>query len=396
MNKQRKRVINGALCWIFCLTSASVLISCTHEPPASIPDDVKALPNLTIIESDSDGVPELNLVQDLTINAGDYSDIRSLWNVTADDAGNIFWLDNRAHQIHRFGSDGERLSSLGNEGRGPGEFTFLSRIAVSGDRLFALDFVSQTVSKFRISEGTFEGSMALNRERSGERQRVRYNNILADSDSALILFSDMQERFEPDSLRLSRYSSDGLVMSFEFLSLQQSGLLRGRSGSSTFSTGAVFTPSSHVAQKPDGSFIHSYADRALFTIYDAEGEYREAIFLNLDPHPLTRDQIDQAVESSNPMIDLDRAVRNADELPDKWPVWDQFLTDDIGRVWMEVWTDPPAEKEWWILSKEEGMISRVRLEPDVGIRMVKNGFIYATTLSGDFPEIRRYRIEEPG
>jgi len=70
-------------------------------------------------------------------------------NIAADGSGNIYVLDNGNIRIQVFGTNGNFLRTIGQEGEGPGEFQMPSRMAVNaaGD-LAVFDMATQRVTLF--------------------------------------------------------------------------------------------------------------------------------------------------------------------------------------------------------------------------------------------------------
>lgn len=77
--------------------------------------------------------------------------------VTTDSNGNILVADHRGRAIHKYTPDGEYLQSVGGSGRGPGEFSRITEIAIDeNDNLLVLDRFQFKVAKFNMETGDVE------------------------------------------------------------------------------------------------------------------------------------------------------------------------------------------------------------------------------------------------
>lgn len=95
--------------------------------------------------------------------------------VAVTSSGDVYMLHFDEAHIKHFNAEGKLVKTIGRKGKGPGEFTFPIRFALSGERLFILDALTREVSSFDL-EGKF-----LGRYKTGgfevELQRV-YNGWL--------------------------------------------------------------------------------------------------------------------------------------------------------------------------------------------------------------------------
>ena len=77
--------------------------------------------------------------------------------VTTDSQNNIFVGDHRGRAIHKYTPEGKYLQSVGAPGRGPGEFSRITEIAVNeNDNLLVLDRFQFKVAKFNLDTGSVD------------------------------------------------------------------------------------------------------------------------------------------------------------------------------------------------------------------------------------------------
>jgi hypothetical protein len=94
--------------------------------------------------------------------AGEQEQLFTVTSVAEDAQGSFYVANFGDKRILVFGADGTWQRSIGRAGKGPGEFTAPRTVAVAGaDGLFVLDPPAGRLSRFRRSDGTYLGSVAL-------------------------------------------------------------------------------------------------------------------------------------------------------------------------------------------------------------------------------------------
>jgi hypothetical protein len=130
----------------FILTAISFgLISCTFQNEDSMPDNLRGLQNVVVIQQDSLPETSVKFIRDLVVNDKDsiktwFNDLTSSgfafggadWfgGLEVDDNGNIFVGDRYEKVIHVFDSTGIYQTKLGGEGNGPGDFNGILDIKI--------------------------------------------------------------------------------------------------------------------------------------------------------------------------------------------------------------------------------------------------------------------------
>ena len=335
----------------------------------------------------------IELEQVLSLNQLEEAHLASMWGIYEDENGYIYWQDNRGLKVHQYSVDGHYVRSFGKKGEGPGELTALRYSAVSGNQLLLSDDVSQQVLIFDTISGDYLRTVKVRLNEHEELSAWMFD-IQTESDSTFIVEPIGFDRSNPDSSRLFRYHIDGSYKRQSFFSYRRSEALEGRSGNGTFRTPAAFNAKSEVNMRPGGGWIHSYAREPEFYIYDADGTLTKIIHLNdIEAVELTRDHILYEIDNSNAMIDLERSVRNANDVPDYWPLWDKFFISASGNLWLEVNTNPPYEREWWVLSQDGELLSKLLLSEDTALRYIGDNHLITSTYPDGIMYVNRYRFQ---
>jgi hypothetical protein len=380
---------------IIFLTAIS---ACTSGPEVNIPERFAALDNLVIIHPD-DVSYTLHLEENLYLNQLHEDHTQFLWALYADQNRNMYWADHQISKIHQYSPDGTFVRSIGRKGQGPGELDHMSWSTIHNNRLLVFEYGPQRVHTFDTDTGEFVESFSI------EQPPVpgilsRSSRLLVPNDSTILGIPNFimgpREHYD-DSLTVFLYGKDGRLINPEFFRFRKPGALEGTRSGGRFSAGASFTANSDIAVLPgDGSFVYSHASKPLFTFYDSAGDYQKAFYLKLDPIPLTREQINYAIENSNPMIDLGSAVQHARSIPGTWPYWQSFFVSDDGNLWVSVFSDPPYGRELWVISPDGSLLARKKFEREGGIRFVDSDYLYTTSRPDGIFEIRRYKVSFQG
>lgn len=372
------------------LLSIFLIISCTSEPDNELPPEITSLPNLNVIHSNSKAGYELQLELDLTINQLDEMHIQGLWELYTDDEGNIFWQDNTISKVHKYSFEGDYIRSFGEEGRGPGEFQSFNSSTVYGKSLTGLDYINQKIQTFDTNTGDLIESATLEfDENISIFAQTAY--IFQESDSTIIGITNNSISSKEDSISISRFAVTGELINDSVLKYPVSNPLEGDRGSGSFRTYATFTAKSETKLLPGGGFVHSHAGEPLFKFYDKDGNYQSAVYIEFEPAELTQEHIDYEIENSNPMIDMESSVKNAKDIPDYWPAWIDYLVADNGNIWVNMNTNPPHEREWWVFNQSGDLLIQDSLEELDQIRHIGSDYLFSSYSVDGVTELKRFK-----
>jgi len=127
--------------------------------------------------------------------------------VALDPDGNVYvGLRTR---VEKYSTNGQRLASWGKEGRGRGEFSVITAIAVSGVNVFVADAGNRCIHRFDVT-GDFIDEIGKRDTEAGFLGLIVPSPYLdCRVDSAGILHVT-----NPGRLRVERYSQDGELLDF--------------------------------------------------------------------------------------------------------------------------------------------------------------------------------------
>jgi hypothetical protein len=376
--------------WYFLILLLFTAIGCDNKMnlESSIPDEIRQLPNLTVIDTTSIKY-DLRLEKDLSLDQMNFDFIQSLWDVYSDLFGNIYWADNATVKIHQFDSGGNFLHSIGKQGRGPGELEFLRSSSVYGNHMFLLEHASQDVHVYDVESGEYIETLNIRIEAKGDEFPSRFSDITAVSDSSFYAFLKRSPRDPDDIVRLYKFSlktGEGVEL-LEFPDHDMIVQTRADGSSRTF---ADFMARSEIGKLKNERFLHAHAGNGLIRFFDNQGEYKKAMYIDFTPKPLSNDDIRYVVENSNPM--LAPRVEAADELPDLWPVWHRLFSDPFDNIWVEMNINPPRERELWVISPEGHLLGKSDSRNLGWIRFIDDKYLYSTQNDGGIHTLERYRV----
>jgi hypothetical protein len=138
----------------FLLGILILLAGCTAQKK-DIPKRIKETKNLTVYPEDAEPDSSVELIRETTFEVPDnismnwYDSIAGyswLAGIEVGDSGRVFIGDRKRFAIHVFDSDGRYLRSLGQKGRGPGEFLGIGTMQIVSNRLFVFDYAQYKIS----------------------------------------------------------------------------------------------------------------------------------------------------------------------------------------------------------------------------------------------------------
>jgi hypothetical protein len=217
--------------------------------------------------------------------------------------------------------------------------------------------------------------------------------ILPESDTTFVVKPSCSYRDSPDSLGLFRYWLNGAFNAESIFNYKRSQALEGKSGNGRFVISTSFTAKSEVKMKPDGGWVYADASVPEFYIYNAEGKLLKVFNLDKEAITLASAHIQHEIENANSISDLESNIKNAESVPDEWPIWDKFLLSHSGNIWVEVNTNPPQEREWWIISQEGDLLSKFSLPDNTALRYVGENHLITSRFPDGIMHVDRYRFQ---
>ena len=405
----------------FYLLIVIVLISgcqSTFEGDTSV--QIPDLENLAIYPADMEPASEIRLVRERTFGGTDEDVIGIGTSIAIDGDDRVFIGDAAKHSVHLFLPDGSYVTTIGREGRGPGEFTSPPFPVILFDRLYLYDAMQRRVSIYLTD--TLEHLQTINLDPGNQ----------GDMDD-LAGYSISQIHFRKDGKFLAAFRRHYAYFSMEWSRtshVQDGGKIKyyliDRDGrilpdkifdqpGTKFLTAIVrgefrdvlypYFGKPLLAVSEEGNMYSAWSQDFLIEIRDPSGKYLRAIYYPLEKRAYSRKEEEMRRRArvnmfgqDSRVLDLWRSIFERvpdNNLPEAWPVLNSILVDDEDRLWVSVLTGNVEEYEWWVLKNSGELLARFSWPINREVRVVKNGYVYSQEIdkdSGSF-EFVRYRIE---
>lgn len=373
----------------FFLLIVILLISCTSKNEYEIPEYIKELENLTVYDLETESRYQINM--EFIQEFGNNEDVilGYPWTVIADEQGQIYIHDLQQRQLFTFNSSGDFTGTIGREGSGPEEFNAIGGISYGNKKLVIYDGPLRRFTYYSISAESeeqsvweFEGIIFLSgwdsvQELSGYFLFPINFSITQDggvvtafkswnSDGPLRFFS-----FGQDGKLAGEMIYEMNVEEFRFENEQMQAIL-------PMSRKALF-----VLDSQD-NFIVANTDKFLIKTCDLKGNYKSSFY-----YPYQNLKVNR--ENAIKRFPANRVLADAD-LPETWPVLDNMIIDDKGRLWVGMLTEAYSENRWKILSNNGEQIAEFMLPTNKEIKSVLNKNIYVEYTDSDTGErlVRQY------
>lgn len=283
----------------------------------------------------ADAGAQVPLRRDLAVD-GEFGFVSAL---AADGDGRIYVADGMAQQIHVFDAEGRRLPSLGRRGSGPGEFQgVVSVVAGRGDTLYAFDAALQRITAFAPGDRRVAYSVSV--PASG-RERGSYR-LLVPAEGFLLPFASPRGAGGGGGATVSvrRVARDGSVGDALTRTPDREALEVVRGSHRTVGPlpyGRVPGFATH-----GGRVYHGWSGSGDIPFFDLRGRRLGTLRTRAGSAPLERGHLRVLVESfpaGDPRRqEMSDAIGDR-RLPRARPAWKEILTDDAGRLWVNVVTE---------------------------------------------------------
>ncbi len=377
---------------LFSLLVLFVLSACSTEENFEIPEEVAVLENVHIIPPGSEPSGSIKVEKVVVVGEMDDQVIGRISGITVDENRRIYLADDDNKTIHVFDEQGKRITSIGRDGRGPGEFGQIMHLRNDNRHLYASDLSQMRIHIFSIPGWQHVKTINLFDERPdiAELRRTQPGNYFLRNDGTfLVAFA---ENINPmainDPLFQFYYmvNTDGKIISDRIVR-QKTVEFIGGIGSGLFPS--PFSTRTLVAVSTNGSVYTAESDRFFIKIHDEEGNYEKAIYYPYSNAALNLEKLLQNYSDPGRR----QMIRNTD-VPNTWPALDRLMADDRGRIWAAAITDHPDVHEWWVLSPKGDFLSRFTWPREKAIQKIKGDYLYTLETNAETGEefIVKYEI----
>lgn len=273
--------------------------------------------------------------------------------------GRIFVADAIERSIWCFDSSGHLLGHLGRRGKGPGEFSYVTSLAISRDRLFVLDAALQRITVFPLDgwrhgvpaglEAETFPAISASRSATGQIAATPDGDLLVQLALPIVNYDTVSS-----ADRLIRvFSPRGVILQDSMMAVPNDEWLVTRGGGGYSVSPMPFGRRSILRVGPNGAIYHLWTgDTYVSVLARGRNESRKLEIPGLSRRPVTPSDVaamrTSIVTGESPGMKalLGRRFDKATEshaIPDSMPTLSDFLVDDQDNLWLTPVTDSDEE-----------------------------------------------------
>ncbi len=304
-------------------------------------------------------------------------------------------------QIFIFDPNGDHLATIGDYGRGPGEYESISSINILDSKLYLVDIRLQKFGIFSTSDLTHIKDELIRRDslngNNSMAKRLRVSDFAVTNNSILLEMSMIgpDKKSDISKIQYHKISDNWNVLPDSLLELERFHFYFPETNGLALPFTMPFTRNSTTAISKDGRFFTIWTEDFLLKIYDEEGNYEKAIHYKVNKAPLLLSELDISQQK--------RQILKNYEIPDTWPSVHAMEMDDKGRLWVATITNSDSTFQWWVIDQKGEILSKFTLSGEKSTRSVmtkpiyriKNGFFYKheRDVRNGVDRIIKYKIE---
>lgn len=328
----------------------------------------------------------LSLKQELLVGDDEPFYFGDLEDISVGKDERIYGADGESGNIKVIAPSGELLDTLGQRGKGPGEFKqFTSLVLSRGDSLYILDEQNRRVSVFSPS-GTIVRSFLVTSEHG-----VPEKFLVPEGHSEVILANVMvpwPDLPQKKTLVVLRVDRSGDVVDTLFTTKRKPMFGTRRKGVQMFIP-IPFAPAPHVETGPKNRILLARGDSLAVKIHGFDEGVQQVVSIPFRHVPVTDEDKTRALKN----LSEDRSMPR-DKIPSTKPAFTHFLVDDKGRYWFGRPTTHHDSTDWWVAWPKAKRAVVTTLPSEVHLETVQNGKAYGKTTTKDgAPALVRYRVQ---
>ena len=371
---------------------------------------------------------EIQFVREATYGTTDDVIVGIMGPVTVDRNGRVFITDRNQITVHVFQHDGNYLTSLGNQGRGPGEFMGITpntTITIYSNQFYITDQADAHLQfpyrmhEFSLEDLTFSrtidllaGNKAEIEELDGSYPEGYYSKriypLIGDKFLVSYLRSPNEYQDEVSYIYYVVQDTSGSIISDPVLKQKdRTNLITEVILPDMYYTAIHSFPffGKSLLTVSKDNFLYAVNDSKKFNIdiYTMEGKHVRSVEHFFENIPFNKNEILDYYEKTNYMQRLGdgvalKMIREAENLPEIWPAIEEMLIDDDNRLWVSTIVEDFDIYEWWVLKETGELVTRFEWPRDEPIEVVKNGYMYTreTDEETGLQQVVKYRIEFEG
>ena len=332
---------------IFALSVLLMAFACSKKPESEarveVIDGIEYVHNTgTPLHPDK----SVTFEKELSVGGEEYEMLsRPMWFIV-DREGSIYISDSQDQAIKVFDKNGEYVRSIGRQGEGPGEFSYLgSQTFLPDGKLLAMDSMSMRLNLFD-PEGTYLASYHWT-HRPG---RLQYA-----TDSACVMtvytFQEGKDPLSGRKLFVKKFDFEGEeIFSFgEFKTEEGKVHTESRSGGGGVALliSLPYAPHSIFAADPVRQYLyHCVNNEYMIEVFDKDGKVIRRFDRPYEPLSFTSEDAKKfrSRYDDSTMEGLKKMVQGM-SMPSVKTITSQMCVDDVGNLWIETYEQREEEEK---------------------------------------------------
>lgn len=318
-----------------------------------------------------------------------------LYGLTVDNEQNIYISDVLAGNIKQFSSKGEFITTIGRQGKGPGEFMVPKNISINKDLLHVFDDQLLRLTSFEIGDSTeLKSTMSINKNGNSVPDQVLTTNNGKKYSIATPAYTK-ENLDQKKEVKVSLLDENGAIVKQSFLKTSAQEYVAIKNGDE-FAVGVM-----PFGNKPlfevggDNTLYYAYNNKMKLFKYTSDGELVNEFSYEVDEKVPLKDEdwkkeLERLRYDSNALYDLK-------EKADKkyLPIFDWFVVDNKNRMWIAVNTKDRENYRLLILDQEGNNISSTALPRSTELKVIRDNYAFGIKKAEDNTHsVVRYKIQE--
>ena len=376
-----------------------------HQKTNQLPKRFQKLKNLTIYPANPKPKETISFKKDAFYGNTKKIEIGQIGDVAVDSSGRVFIADSQESTIDVFEPDGRFLTHLGRNGRGPGEFSYIKSLQISGNHLYVYDPNQQKESVFALHPLVLENTIILARNRDKypalKRSFPWINNLFVRNNQTYLagfMLNPISQKSKPwQNVKYKELfyllNKDGNISTRKLFGID---ITQTNFGGIVTNIKVLFGSPMTILSGNNNIYVSDEPDYFLIKIYSPKGAYLHAFYYPHPRIPLTKKSVSEG-GITDTYFRHDFLLKNMKfmKLPPTWPVLIYMKIDNQDRLWFATVVKNMNVYQWWVLNPNGKLIARFIWPRSKHIKVIKNGNIYTkeTDTTTGMSKIVRYRIE---
>jgi hypothetical protein len=364
---------------------------------------------------------EIQFVRETSYGSTDDIVVGSIGSFSVDGNNRVFIVDRNRVNVHVYQPEGNFLTSLGNQGRGPGEFMAVgpyTMIAIHSKRFYITDLADvhlqfpYRMHAFSLTDLSFIHTINLLAKNISEFEELDgyYPKWIYpfDDDAFLVSYHRSPQEYLDEESMIYYFLQDnsGNIVSGPVLKQKDRTNLITEVTDFEIPYRAINSFPFHgksllTVSEGDELFTVNHTEEFKIDVYTLQGDQIRTIEHAFENLSFNRNEILDYYKKINYGHRLGEGValkmiQEAENLPETWPAIENMLIDDKNLLWISTIVEKFDIYEWWVLNGESGeLITKFEWPRDEPIEVVKNGYIYTRQTDDEtgLQQVVRYRID---